>query len=71
MDFDVVHFKDECGLMEELQLPHTSDQWRLFSDSSKVSMKAVSLHNGGGEDTFQYPLRMQFARKKPKPTIKV
>jgi hypothetical protein len=30
-------------LMEELQLEHTSGQWRPFIDSSKVSLKKV-LH---------------------------
>jgi len=32
--------------MEELQLEHTSGQWRLFVDSSKVSLKAVLFLNG-------------------------
>jgi hypothetical protein len=32
--------------MEELKLEHTSGQWRLFIDSSKVSVKAVLLLNG-------------------------
>ena len=32
--------------MEELQLEHTSGKWRLFIDSSKVSLKAVLHHNG-------------------------
>ena len=32
--------------MEELRTEHTSGQWRLFNDSSKVSLKAVLLHNG-------------------------
>jgi hypothetical protein len=32
--------------MEELQLEHTSGQWRLFIDLSKVSVKAVLLLNG-------------------------
>jgi len=32
--------------MEELQLQHASEQWRLFIDSSKVSLKAVLLHDG-------------------------
>jgi len=32
--------------MQELQLEHTSGQWTLFIDSSKVSFKAVLLHNG-------------------------
>jgi hypothetical protein len=31
--------------MEELQSENTSEQWRLSIDSSKVSMKAVLLHN--------------------------
>jgi hypothetical protein len=31
--------------MEELQFEHTSEQWRLSIDSSKVSLKAVLLHN--------------------------
>ena len=31
--------------MEELQFEHTSEQWRLSIGSSKVSMKAVLLHN--------------------------
>jgi hypothetical protein len=32
--------------MEELQLEHTSEQWGFFIDLSKVSLKAVLLHNG-------------------------
>jgi len=32
--------------MEELQLEHTSGQWRIFTDSSKGSLKAVLLDNG-------------------------
>jgi hypothetical protein len=31
--------------MEELRLEQTSGQWRLFIDLSKVSFKAVLLHN--------------------------
>ena len=31
--------------MEIFQLEQTSVQWKLFSVSSKVSMKAVLLHN--------------------------
>jgi len=33
-------------LLEELQLEHTYEQWRLFVDSSKVTLKAVLLHKG-------------------------
>jgi hypothetical protein len=32
--------------MEELQLHHAPEQWRLFVDSSEVSLKTVLLHNG-------------------------
>ena len=32
--------------MEELQLERTPEQWSLFIDSCKVSLKAVLLHTG-------------------------
>jgi hypothetical protein len=32
--------------MEKFQLEHTSGQWMLFTVSSKVSLKTVSLYNG-------------------------
>ena len=40
--------------MEELQLEnkHTSGQWKLFIDSSKVSLKAVLLDNGNKLNTI-------------------
>jgi len=34
------------GLLKALNMSHCSDEWRLFIDSSKVSLKAVLLHNG-------------------------
>jgi len=34
------------GLFEALNMSHCSDEWRLFIDSSKVSLKAVLLHSG-------------------------
>jgi hypothetical protein len=43
---DLVYCKDVCEFMEELQLQHAAKQWRFFIDSSKVSLKAVLLHNG-------------------------
>jgi hypothetical protein len=46
MDGDLVYWKNNQELAEELQLEYTSGQWRLFIDSSKVSLKAVLLHNG-------------------------
>ena len=36
-----------CGwLVQSIKHEPCSDEWRLFIDSSKVSLKAVLLHNG-------------------------
>ena len=37
---------DINGLMNELGYYHNPDEWRLFIDSSRLSLKAVLLHNG-------------------------
>ena len=37
---------DVGGLMMELGYEYRCDEWRLFIDSSKASLKAVLLHNG-------------------------
>ena len=42
----VVACKDVDGLFKALNVSQCSDEWRLFIDSSKVSLKAVHLHNG-------------------------
>jgi len=41
-----VFFKDVCSVMEVLGHEFNPDLWRLFIDSSKVSLKVVLLHNG-------------------------
>jgi hypothetical protein len=46
MDGDLVCCNDVCGLMDELQLQHAPDQWRLFINSFELRLKAVLLHNG-------------------------
>jgi hypothetical protein len=46
MDGDLVSCSDICGLMEELELQHTPDLWRLCISSSKLSLKTVLLNNG-------------------------
>jgi len=38
--------KDVHGLFRALNMSHCSYEWRLFIDSSKVSLQAVLLHNG-------------------------
>jgi len=42
----VVFCKDVCSVMEVLGHEFNPDQWRLFIDSSKVSLEVVLLHNG-------------------------
>jgi len=37
---------DVCSVMEVLGHEFNPNQWRLFVDSSKVSLKVVLLHNG-------------------------
>jgi len=36
---------DACFVMEVLGHEYNPDQWHLFIDSSKVSLKVVLLHN--------------------------
>jgi len=44
---DVVVFcNDVCSIMEVLDHEFNADQWHLYTESSKVSLKAVLLHNG-------------------------
>jgi len=43
---DGVFCNDICSIMEVLCHEYNPDQWRLFIDSSKVSLNAVLLHNG-------------------------
>ena len=43
---DVMFCNDVCSIMEVLDHEYMPDQWRLFIDMSKVSLKLVLLHNG-------------------------
>jgi len=43
---DLVFCYDVDGLMNALGNKHDQQEWRLFIDSSKLSLKAVLLHNG-------------------------
>jgi len=38
--------KDIYGLMEGIHIRHSPEQWQLFIDASKRSLKAVIVHNG-------------------------
>ena len=42
----LVYCNDINGLMVELGREHNPQEWRLFIDSSKLSLKAVLLHYG-------------------------
>jgi hypothetical protein len=42
----VVFCNDVCSVMEFLGHECNPNQWRLFIDSSKVSLKVVLLHSG-------------------------
>ena len=46
LENDVCFCTDVDGLMHELGYDHVSDEWRLFIDSGKDSLKAVLLHHG-------------------------
>lgn len=43
---DLVYCTNVEGLMSKLGYNYSPDQWRLFIDSSKSSLKAVLLHIG-------------------------
>ena len=46
MESGLVACTDIDGLMQTLNINHNPLDWRLFIDSSKLSLKAVLLHNG-------------------------
>ena len=46
MERGLVACTDIDGLMQTLNINHIPLDWRLFIDSSKLSLKAVILHNG-------------------------
>ena len=43
---DVVFCNDVCSIVEVLGREYNPDQWLVFIDSSKVSLKVVLLHKG-------------------------
>ena len=46
MEHILVACKDVDGLFKTLNMSHCSDEWKLFIDAFKVSLKAVLLQNG-------------------------
>ncbi|GBM36254.1 hypothetical protein AVEN_71960-1 [Araneus ventricosus] len=45
-DGDVMFCDDVDSSFKALELQHNPQEWCLFIDSSKISLKAVLLHNG-------------------------
>ena len=45
MKVGLVYCTDVGGIMQEFGYSHRPEEWRLFIDSSKLSLKAVLLHN--------------------------
>ena len=45
-DGDLVYCSDIPSLMGQLKLNYNTEDWRLFVDSFRISLKAVLLHNG-------------------------
>ncbi|GBO19990.1 hypothetical protein AVEN_258304-1 [Araneus ventricosus] len=60
-DGDMIFCNDVDSLFKALGLQHNLQEWRLFIDSSKVSLKAVLLHNGNKHPLFPlvYAVRMK------------
>ena len=46
MEGDLCYCSDINGLLLAEGVEHDPTEWRLFTDSSKLSLKAVLLHNG-------------------------
>ena len=51
----VVFRNDVCSVMEVFGHELNPDQWRLFNDSSKVTVKVVLLHNGNKLSSVPLP----------------
>ena len=47
---------DVGGLMNALGIKHDRQEWRLFIVSSKLSLKAVLLHNGKQHPIFMWDI---------------
>jgi hypothetical protein len=69
MDGDLLYCKDICELMEDLQLQHAPEKWKVFIHSYKVSLKAVLLNNGNKHPSM--PVAHAVHMKQPTPPFKV
>ncbi|GBM59285.1 hypothetical protein AVEN_177263-1 [Araneus ventricosus] len=61
-DGDVIFCNDVDSLFKALELQHNPQEWRLFIDSSKVSLKAVLLHNGNKHPSIPVECSLSYER---------
>jgi hypothetical protein len=54
---DLAYCNDVDSLLDAFGQHHNPGEWRLFTDSSKLSLKAVLLHNGNERPS----IRLAFA----------
>ena len=52
MESGLVACADNDGLMQTLSINHNPLDWRLFIDSSKLSLRAVLVHNGNTQPSI-------------------
>ena len=67
----VVFCNDVCSVMEVLGHECNPDQWRLCTDSSKVSLKVVLLHNGNRFPPPPFPLAHAASMKESYESMKL
>jgi len=60
--------KDVDGLFKTLNMSHCSDEWKLFIDAFKVSLKAVLLQNGNVLPSI--PVAHAFGKKESDDSMK-
>jgi len=46
MNGSLVYCTDVSGIVQKLGIDYNAEEWRLFIDSSKRSLKGVLLNNG-------------------------
>ena len=69
MERNLVACTDIDGLMQTLNINHNHLDWRLYIDSSKLSLKAFPLHNGNTLPSI--PVRHSVHDKEPYENMKI
>lgn len=60
-EYIVTYLKDLAGMFSLFELPHITDDWRLFLDGSSNSLKAVLIHN----DNLRPSVPLAYVEKMP------